>query len=107
MVKIILKTQLPGKPSPKLYELLLAYLSQLPNFTDVTPLMTSFYLKLLTHEGLVSWASPSDFPLSVSDREWSQLKHLALIRSFKEMHSINLSPELGHKIKDQLPLSFF
>ncbi|MBS0619911.1 MAG: DNA repair protein RecO [Verrucomicrobia bacterium] len=49
----ILQTQLPGKPSPALYALYRAYLKQVPHFPDPAPLIASFQLKLLCHEGLL------------------------------------------------------
>lgn len=104
MVKHILKSQLPGKPAPQLYNLLLAYLNKLPFFKDTTPLTCSFYLKLLTHEGVLSWDNPQVFPLSVTDEEWRVLQNLALIRSFKEMQKISLTYELKEKLKHQLLL---
>jgi DNA repair protein RecO (recombination protein O) len=106
MVKIILKSQLPGKPAPKLYDLLLAYLNQLPNFEDPAPLIGSFSLKLLTHEGLFSWESIDVSPFHVTDLEWECLKKLALTRSFKEIQNIILEPTLSQKLKNQLVFTF-
>ncbi len=106
MVKLILKSQLPGKPAPKLYALLLAYLSHLPHFEDTSSLIGSFYLKLLTHEGLLSWESSPVFPFQVTDIEWDVLKQLALTRSFKEMQTVVLNPELYDRLKNKLALCF-
>ena len=102
MLKIILKSQLPGKPAPKLYALLLAYLRQLPHFKDVTPLLTSFHLKLLMHEGLLSWERPNLFPVPLTQLEWDLLKRLALTRSFKEIEGICITSELSLKLKNSL-----
>ncbi len=104
MVKHVLKSQLPGKSAPQLYHLLLACLKQLPFFSDTALLTHSFYLKLLTHEGVLSWDSPQVFPCSVTDDEWKTLQALALVRSFKEMQTISLSSELKEKLKIQLIL---
>ncbi|MFS8563609.1 MAG: DNA repair protein RecO [Rhabdochlamydiaceae bacterium] len=106
MVKIVLKSQLPGKPAPQLYALLLACLSQLAHFTDTFTLIGSFYLKLLMHEGLLSWESSHLFPFTVTDIEWNSLKQLALTRSFKEMHSMSLTPALIDKLKSKISLAF-
>ena len=51
MLQSILDSQLPGKPTPELFDLLLAYLKQLPRNPDA--LYASFLLKLLKHEGLL------------------------------------------------------
>lgn len=102
MVKIILKSQLPGKPAPKLYALLLAYLRRLPYFKDATPLLTSFYLKILTHEGLLSWESPHLFPIQFTHPDWDLLKRLALTRSFKEIEGVHITPDLNLKLKNKI-----
>ena len=52
--QIILQSQLPGKPTPHLYTLLSAFLKHIPTFEDPTPLLHSFHLKVLKHEGLLS-----------------------------------------------------
>lgn len=81
----LLQTQLPGKAAPELYKLLIASLKQLPHFDEPSTLVTLFYLKLLTYEGVISWDLASSFPLPCSN--WSELKNLAQTRSFKEHHS--------------------
>lgn len=53
LAKAILTTQWPGKGTPILYQLLLSYLKTIPH-TPSGPLLSSFYLKLLRHEGLLS-----------------------------------------------------
>ncbi len=53
----ILTSQLPGKPVPELYLLFRAYFKQIATFTDPSPLVPSFQLKLLKHEGLLALAA--------------------------------------------------
>lgn len=53
IAKAILSTQWPWKGTPLLYKLLLSYLKTIPH-TPSGPLLSSFYLKLLRHEGLFS-----------------------------------------------------
>jgi DNA repair protein RecO (recombination protein O) len=50
----LLKTQLPGKPAPALYQLTLSYIKRIPAFKDPKALVASFFLKLLKHEGVLS-----------------------------------------------------
>jgi DNA repair protein RecO (recombination protein O) len=52
LLKAVLDSQLEGKPAPLLYNLLLKYLEALPASPPET-LVSSFYLKLLRHEGLL------------------------------------------------------
>lgn len=51
LLKALLRTQLPGKAAPALYQLSLTYLKQIPFFPHPAPLISSFFLKLLAHEG--------------------------------------------------------
>ncbi len=78
----LLQSQFPEKAAPDLYRLLIACLKHLPHFEEPTTLITLFYLKLLTHEGVVAWDLPELFPLSYSRTAWDQLKNLAHAKSF-------------------------
>lgn len=53
VLQAIIESQLPHKPAPDLYLLLLWTLSKLPSCTDPHALSSSFRLKLLKHEGLL------------------------------------------------------
>jgi DNA repair protein RecO (recombination protein O) len=52
--KAILSSQLPGKPAPLLFALFKSYLEKLSQVEDPHSLCTSFYLKTLKHEGLIT-----------------------------------------------------
>ena len=95
----ILHSQLPGKPAPKLYELLVACLKQIPLFPNPCSLVTSFQLKLLTHEGVVSWEDPTLFPIALPHEEWKILYELAHLRSFQKMREMPIYPGLNSKIQ--------
>jgi len=82
----LLKTQLPGKPAPDLYHLLIACLKQLPRFEEPATLATLFILKLLTYEGVVAWDHPSLFPIPCPN--WPTLKELAETRSFRTWYAL-------------------
>jgi DNA repair protein RecO len=79
----ILQTQFPEKAAPDLYRLLIACLKQLPLFRHPSTVVVLFYLKLLTHEGVISWEEPVHFPLPCSLTTWNELKKLAKTRSFQ------------------------
>ncbi len=53
LARMILSSQLPGRPAPLLYDLLLSYLSHLTKYQDPRSLVVSFQLKLLRHEGIL------------------------------------------------------
>ena len=83
MGQMILHSQMPGKPAPLLYALFLACLKQLPKFEEPAPLLVLFYLKLLTHEGLLSLDDRSAFPIPLSSGEWGMMMEIAQSKSFK------------------------
>ncbi len=81
MGSLLLQSQMAGKPAPLLYALFTACLKQLPLFEEPITLLLLFHLKLLTHEGVLSWEGSADFPLPKS--HWIIMKELALSRSFQ------------------------
>ena len=86
MAGAILTPQFPEKAAPDLYKLLTASLKQLPHFQEPTTLTTLYYLKLLTHEGVIAWDLQTHFPLSCSPALWQELKQLAHAKSFRAHH---------------------
>ena len=85
MGQLLLRSQLPGKPAPLLYSLYLACLKQLPKFEETSPLLLMFYLKFLTHEGLLSWEDPDHFPFTLASDQWNLVKTMAESRSFQAL----------------------
>ncbi len=53
MIKAVQRTQLPGKPAPLLYTLLVKYLESVSKTPFPQTLASSFFLKLLRHDGHV------------------------------------------------------
>ena len=100
MASLLLKTQLPGKPAPKLFALFLAYLQKISLFEDPQVLSFSFMLKLMTHDGWISWEDRSFFPVSVTEVEWQLLKTLALSRSFAQLRGLSPSMNLYERMQD-------
>lgn len=110
----ILHSQLPGKPSSALYHLFKAFLKQVPTFENQAPLLASFRLKLLRHEGLL-YLSPTcthcDQPatflaegestcfdhqsspsLAFNSQEWQLLTLLESTQQFSTLRTVNLPP---------------
>lgn len=100
MANLLLKTQLPGKPAPQLFALFLAYLKKMPLFEDPHVLSLSFTLKLMTHDGWISWEDKSFFPISATEVEWQLLKTLALSRSFAQIRGLSPSYDLYERVQD-------
>jgi DNA repair protein RecO (recombination protein O) len=89
----ILSSQMPLKPAPALYALLLSYLKHLPQFAQPAPLLSSFYLKTLLHEGLFS---TDHTPFSTEEEQ--VVHELILCKQFLELEKCAVSPELADKI---------
>lgn len=122
MLKAIHETQLPNKPAPDLYQLLIRYLEKMPLVSDPYALAASFRLKLLRHEGflgLSNQCTSCGIPLSTlhivegesfcrshaphhhlefDKDEAPLLFHLALCRSFTELSKTQVNPEFRHKV---------
>ena len=93
LAQAILSSQLPLKPAPALYALLLSYLKHLPHFANPAPLVCSFYLKTLLHEGHFSLEHA---PFSQGEQ---QLVHgLILCKQFQELQKQEIPPALAEKI---------
>jgi DNA repair protein RecO (recombination protein O) len=100
LAQAILYSQLPGKPAPDLYTLLISYLQQITCFENPLPLIASFHLKILNHEGLLARSVEGRSQASFfSDEEWLFLEPLIYTRSFKQLHALTLQQELASKIK--------
>jgi recombinational DNA repair protein (RecF pathway) len=84
IVQDLLRTQLPGKKAP--FDLAFAYLKKLSLNPQV--LAASFKLKLLLHEGLLSYEPH----ISFTPTEWEQVSILAFARSFAEIQAQQTAP---------------
>ncbi len=106
MATAISRSQFPEKAAPDLYRLLIASLKQLPHFEEPATLITLFYLKLLSHEGVLSWDQHELFPIPCSHAIWSELKNLAHTKSFSAYHSYkglgDINIQLEKLLKDLL-----
>ncbi len=90
----ILHSQLPGKSAPLLYALFNTCLKQIAHFEDPAPLVASFTLKLLAHEGLIATTQlPTLF------------QELLATRSFEHLKQLCLSPEQCHEVQELFKLS--
>lgn len=91
LLRSLLASQLPGKPSPLLYELLQSYLHKIPRFSNPFVLAASFMLKLLAHDGLLSSSFEN---LPCSPEEYETLSFLTQSRSFSDLEAVSLSSSL-------------
>ena len=116
----ILKSQMPDEAAAPLYELACSYFKKLSEFTQPEILSTSFRLKLLLHEGLLSLkphcTSCSEKALHLSqgesfcpnhasfkgvpfsEGEWGQLHLLAFASKFSLLRELRIKPSLIEKI---------
>ncbi len=89
----IMRSQLPGKAAPQLFELYKAYHGHVCRVNPPQALLASFYLKLLRHEGV--W---HDVPPEFSPAEQKQLFILSRAQQFSSLNNLLVSNELLHKI---------
>lgn len=121
LVNIILSSQMPHKPAPKVYQFFYKCLKAIPLFTDPSPLINSFCIKLLKQEGLLALRpfcsqctkeamalyhgeSFCSFHLpklafTFSQEEWNTLLVLTYATTFSQLQSLVLSEGLLQKIK--------
>lgn len=82
----LLRTQLPNKSAPELFDLTLLYLKNLHRAPD--RFTASFHLKLLVYEGLLSPDPDPHFSVA----EWSQVETLAFSRSLTAIQNVGFPP---------------
>ena len=123
LIDAIYRSQMPNKPAPALYKLLVAYLEKIPLLKPPQLLSVSFRLKVLNHEGLLSLASQCGHcnkplhthylyggesfcsqhalptSLEFSKEEISLLKNLAYAQTFTQLAALSLPLHLPHKVK--------
>jgi len=82
----LLRTQMPGKKAPEVFELALFYFKKLSTQPEL--LVSSFRLKLLFHEGLLTEKPHPSFTIP----EWEQVKTLAFSRKLSEIQGLPAAP---------------
>lgn len=82
----LLRTQMPGKKAPELFDLTVLYLKKLPASPEL--LSASFRLKLLLHEGLLS----TDPHPSFTPSEWETVRTLAFSRRLSDIQALASAP---------------
>lgn len=121
LVQIILTSQLPHKPAPKVYQFFHKCLRAIPHFEDTAILTNSFCIKLLKQEGLLvlqpfcsqcekeamalyhgesfcSFHAPK-FSFRFLQKQWDTLLTLAHATTFSQLQNLDLSEDLSEKIK--------
>ncbi len=87
LAKDLLRTQLPGKGAPEVYQLACLYFKKLP--LAPTAFVASFKLKLLLHEGLLSLEQDPLF----SSSEWETVLALTYARTISHIVGQSKIPE--------------
>jgi len=124
MAYAITSSQMLHKPSSELYNLFISFLERLPLISDPEILLSSFYIKLLRHEGLLlitdfcsicraplsnSYLAKGErfckehapnYALSFSKTEAEMIQILNFSRSFRELSAMELTRAFAMKIKD-------
>lgn len=117
----LLRSQFPEKKGGGLYALAISYLQKISSFSNPAILSSSFYLKLLMHDGLLGMqnecvecgekASALSFgesfcekhglfeKMSFLPKEWEVLQELVFARSFQKMEKLELDKTAKEKIK--------
>lgn len=116
----ILRSQQNGKPSPKLYELAVFYLTQLKSFPTPKILSLSFQVKLMLHEGNLNYSDSCSTCGKVAtylsqgestcalhrqqgaipwtESEWQALKILGGARRLNELSNVEWTESLNQKV---------
>jgi DNA repair protein RecO len=124
MAQDLLRSQMAAKHSPDLYNLLCSYFTKLGAFENPLILQQSFRLKLLIHEGLLSFQTgcaicgqeassvaqgesvcPSHtahLSIGFSPLEWKTLLRLAYSIQFSQLREIEPLPSLEEKLTSLL-----
>ena len=96
ILRSLVKSQLPGKPSPLLYQLTKVYLKQLCKSIYPKGIEISFLLKLMRHEGLLSFEKDSPF----TNEETILVKALTFTKDFSLLEEIHLDGIFTGKVEN-------
>jgi len=122
LANAILSSQMAGKPAPALFALYKSYHKQIRHFEEPAPLLASFILKLLKHEGLLSISShcascdttsacflshgesfcsqhAEQGAIAFSPSEWEILLALENAQQFSSLRVLQFSPLFVQKIQ--------
>lgn len=123
LTNALLSSLMPEKKSPALFSLYKSYLKQIPLFSNPTILLSSFYLKLLRHEGhllltpqcnrcpsetasildqgeSLCLRHASQSPYQFTNKEWNDLSTLLFARTFTELSTLAFNHSLASKVSD-------
>ncbi len=99
ILRAILTSQYPEKPSPELYLLTITYLRKLKTFKDPLLLALSFQMKLLNYEGLFP-ETKDELESPITSNDWLILECLCHAKKFDLLESITLTSELQEKASE-------
>lgn len=98
LTQLIVRSQMPHKPTPELFFLYRAYLAQIPKVQNLSALSCSFILKAWRLEG--EW-DESQFAVA-SAEERSQIEILLRAKKFSELEPVHLAAEILRKLGGRL-----
>ena len=96
ILRSILISQFPEKPSPDLYTLTTIYLRKLKTFPEPSILTLSFQMKLLNFEGLFP-ETKEELEIPLTSDDWLTLECLCHAKKFEMLESIPLTPYIIEK----------
>lgn len=99
MAKALLDSQLPGRPSHALFALFARYLKEIPSCPSPHSLTSSFLLKMLLLEGLITLGEQDNLPSHFSPEEKELISELTLARSFQKLATCEVASSLATKIE--------
>jgi DNA repair protein RecO (recombination protein O) len=96
-LQALYQSQVVGKEAPQLYNLLTFYLDKLNQIPDPWILALSFRLKILKHEGLLSF-TPLMETMPFDDEELQLLQLLTLCKSYIQLTQVILPSGFAAKV---------
>lgn len=97
LLEIVRVSQNGEHPVPLLYRLLCTYLQHLSAFVDTDCALTSFRLKVLKHEGLLS----DEMVQGLNEEDCLFIQVLAGCRKLQDIVTLPLPPGLADKVKQR------
>jgi DNA repair protein RecO len=102
LAQALLRSQMPGKPAPALYNLFSSFLRQIPHTHCLNTLKSCFYVKILIHDGLYHpnfHTSEEREETLFSQKEELFLQTMAYTRQFSALMDLSLPEDFFQKVE--------
>ena len=96
LLRAVLISQYPEKPTPELFKLTTVYLNRIKKDENPLRLALSFQMKLLNHEGLFPERA-EDFGAPLTKDEWQTLECLCHAKKFETLDLLTIEEDLFKK----------